>query len=159
MAARTIFFLPAGDICSRAQVQDLLDTAKAEGQPDPYVHDQYACGKWRAKLFTSTYLIVNHAVPAAHWKPFNVEVVNRLTTDYEERKLPDPTEVIDTSATKEFRTLEEATAYYRDFLLQNGGAKISAAGEIVVKGNLLAASGDAPQVDEDDPEAATVGCW
>ncbi|MGV2866384.1 hypothetical protein [Achromobacter sp. AGC39] len=159
MAARTIFFLPAGDVCSRAQVQDVLDTAKAEDRPDPYVHDQYDCGKWKAKLSTSTFLIVNNGVPAAHWKPFEVDVVNRITTDYEGHKLPKPIETPDTSATKSFRTLEEATAYYQDFLLQNGGAKISKSGELVVKGNLLAASGDAPQVDEDDPEAATVGCW
>jgi hypothetical protein len=57
-------------------------------------------------------------VPRKHWKLYRLNVINIVTTDGEGRPLDVPRRTPDPTATREFRTVQEAIDAYEDILVR-----------------------------------------
>jgi len=60
----------------------------------------------------------SETVPRKHWKLYRLNVVNIVTTDGEGRPLAAPRRTPDPTATREFRTVQEALDAYEDLLVR-----------------------------------------
>jgi len=102
--------------------------------------------------------IVDQNAPQEHWKPFRLDVSNRMTCDSEGVPYREPKEATDVEACDDFHTAAEAIANYEHFLCTYANCEWlpgerGATGEqkmhFIERGNQLAPlSPDVPSVNE-----------
>lgn len=154
---RPIHVNPAGERISIEEAKILRDTV-----PDPYLLRQFDDGKIRMNLLAARTVPRVAEVPREHWKMFEVQTWNIVSTDPVTNEPIDPPKVtLDKDACKYFRTRPEAEGFFESFLAQYTESKFDeTTGQFKEVGNIhTPPDPDVPVVQEDSPVASEFGSW
>jgi hypothetical protein len=102
------------------------------------------------------------AIPKEHRKPYLVTVYNIIRDDpVSGMPLDESNYVIDTDATRDYRTLDEAKKAYANFLVRYSASHFDEkTGDFIEVGNKVAPPDpDVPVLEEDSPLKDEVGSW
>lgn len=138
--AKPVYLTPDGEICLQEDFDRFQSMKDEDGNPiNPYLRREYKNERLHMQLVARHHPPHNfNDIPPEHWQRAEVVIHNIVTTDAEGNPLGSSRAVIDVAGSRTFTSVEKASIYFDQFLVDWTESARASDGSVKEVGNLLA---------------------